>query len=288
MHALQTSGNCIRNVTADHFAGAAADEVADPRPYAEILRQWSSMHPEFSFLPRKFKIAVTGAERDRAAIQVHDIGLHLKKNDAGEIGFAVYVGGGQGRTPMIAKKIRDFLPRRGSALLHDSDHARVQSAMAAATTSTRRASRSSSTKPASRRSDAQVEAEFAGAEGHRPEAAAEATSSASQPISRRRSCRSVPKAGRAWRAGRRPIRHSRRWVDQNVTPHKHPDYGIGDDLAEADRRHSGRCDRRADGCGRRSRREILASTRSASATSRTWFCRTWRSPICAAVYDALV
>ncbi|QQM32325.1 nitrite/sulfite reductase [Martelella lutilitoris] len=110
MHAIQTSGNCIRNVTADHFSGAAADEVADPRPYAEILRQWSSLHPEFSFLPRKFKIAVTGAERDRAAIQVHDIGLHLKRNDAGELGFAVYVGGGQGRTPMIAKKVRDFLP----------------------------------------------------------------------------------------------------------------------------------------------------------------------------------
>ncbi|PJI42642.1 MAG: sulfite reductase [Rhizobium sp.] len=110
MHAIQTSGNCIRNVTADHFAGAAADEVADPRPYAEILRQWSSVHPEFSFLPRKFKIAVTGAPRDRAAIQVHDIGLHLKKNDAGELGFAVYVGGGQGRTPLVAKLIRDFLP----------------------------------------------------------------------------------------------------------------------------------------------------------------------------------
>ncbi len=110
MHAIQTSGNCIRNVTADHFSGAAADEVADPRPYAEILRQWSSLHPEFSFLPRKFKIAVTGAERDRAAIQVHDIGLHLKRNEAGELGFAVYVGGGQGRTPMIAKKVRDFLP----------------------------------------------------------------------------------------------------------------------------------------------------------------------------------
>ncbi|MER9294563.1 nitrite/sulfite reductase [Mesorhizobium sp. M7A.F.Ca.US.010.02.1.1] len=110
MHAIQTSGNCIRNVTADHFAGAAADEVADPRPYAEILRQWSSVHPEFSFLPRKFKIAVTGAERDRAAIQTHDIGLHLKKNAAGELGFAVYIGGGQGRTPMVARKIRDFLP----------------------------------------------------------------------------------------------------------------------------------------------------------------------------------
>ncbi|MCX5513354.1 sulfite reductase [Kaistia algarum] len=110
MHAIQTSGNCIRNVTADHFAGAAADEVADPRPYAEILRQWSSLHPEFLFLPRKFKVAVTGAERDRAAIQVHDIGLQLKRDEAGRIGFAVYIGGGQGRTPMIAKKIRDFLP----------------------------------------------------------------------------------------------------------------------------------------------------------------------------------
>ena len=110
MHALQTSGNCIRNVTADHFAGAAADEVADPRPYAEILRQWSSIHPEFSYLPRKFKLAVTGSPNDRAAIQLHDIGLEVKKNAAGEIGFAVYVGGGQGRTPMIAHKVREFLP----------------------------------------------------------------------------------------------------------------------------------------------------------------------------------
>lgn len=110
MHAIQTSGNCIRNVTADHFAGAAADEVADPRPYAEILRQWSSVHPEFSFLPRKFKIAVTGSERDRAAIQVHDIGLQLKKDEEGRLGFAVWIGGGQGRTPILAKKVRDFLP----------------------------------------------------------------------------------------------------------------------------------------------------------------------------------
>jgi len=112
MHCIQTSGNCIRNVTADHFAGAAADEVADPRPYAEILRQWSSLHPEFSYLPRKFKIAVTGADRDRAAVQVHDIGLHLKKNAAGELGFTVYVGGGLGRTPFVAKKLRDFLPEQ--------------------------------------------------------------------------------------------------------------------------------------------------------------------------------
>ena len=110
MHAIQTSGNCIRNVTADHFAGAAADEVADPRPYAEILRQWSSLHPEYSFLPRKFKIAVTGAERDRAVIQAHDIGLQVVKDAAGALGFKVYVGGGLGRTPMIGFKIRDFLP----------------------------------------------------------------------------------------------------------------------------------------------------------------------------------
>ncbi len=110
MHAIQTSGNCIRNVTTDHFAGVARDEIADPRVYAEILRQWSSLHPEFVFLPRKFKIAITGAAHDRAAIQVHDIGLQLKRNDKGETGFAVHVGGGQGRTPMIAKLVREFLP----------------------------------------------------------------------------------------------------------------------------------------------------------------------------------
>ncbi len=110
MHAIQTSGNCIRNVTADHFAGAAADEVADPRPYAEILRQWSSLHPEYSFLPRKFKIAVTGAERDRAVIQAHDIGLQVVRDGAGALGFKVYVGGGLGRTPMIGHLIRGFLP----------------------------------------------------------------------------------------------------------------------------------------------------------------------------------
>ncbi len=110
MHAIQTSGNCIRNVTADQFAGAAADEVADPRPYAEILRQWSSLHPEYSFLPRKFKIAVTGAPHDRAAIQVHDIGLQVVRGPDQSIGFTVYIGGGLGRTPFVATRIRDFLP----------------------------------------------------------------------------------------------------------------------------------------------------------------------------------
>jgi sulfite reductase (NADPH) hemoprotein beta-component len=111
MHAIQTSGNCIRNVTSDQFAGAAADEIEDPRPYAEILRQWSSLHPEYSYLPRKFKIAVNGAAVDRAAIRVHDIGYQIVKNAKGEVGFAVYVGGGLGRTPLVGHKVRDFLPR---------------------------------------------------------------------------------------------------------------------------------------------------------------------------------
>ena len=111
MHAIQTSGNCIRNVTADHWAGVAADEIEDPRPWAELLRQWSSLHPEFCFLPRKFKIAVTAAEADRAAVAFHDIGLKIVRNAQGEAGFQVLVGGGMGRTPMIAKVCREWLPK---------------------------------------------------------------------------------------------------------------------------------------------------------------------------------
>ncbi|MCD7060047.1 nitrite/sulfite reductase [Pelagibacterium xiamenense] len=110
MHAIQTSGNCIRNVTTDQFAGAAADEIIDPRPVAEIIRQWSSLHPEFTFLPRKFKIAITGAPNDRAAVKFHDIGLMAQTNGKGDVGWAVYVGGGLGRTPMIAKLINGFVP----------------------------------------------------------------------------------------------------------------------------------------------------------------------------------
>jgi sulfite reductase (NADPH) hemoprotein beta-component len=111
MHAIQTSGNVIRNVTADHFAGAAADEIEDPRIWCEIVRQWSTLHPEFSFLPRKFKIAITGSPNDRAAVRVHDIGLRLWRNPQGEVGFEVIVGGGLGRTPLIGKTIREFLPK---------------------------------------------------------------------------------------------------------------------------------------------------------------------------------
>ncbi len=112
MHAIQTSGNCIRNTTTDQFAGVAADELEDPRPYCELIRQWSTLHPEFAFLPRKFKIAVCASEQDRAAIHVHDIGLRLKHNEAGETGFEVLVGGGLGRTPVIGSTICEFLPRK--------------------------------------------------------------------------------------------------------------------------------------------------------------------------------
>ena len=110
MHGIQTSGNCIRNTTSDAFAGVAPDEIVDPRPYAEVLRQWSTLHPEFAFLPRKFKIAISGAHEDRAAIHWHDIGLQLLKNEAGEVGFKVLVGGGMGRTPILGQVANEFLP----------------------------------------------------------------------------------------------------------------------------------------------------------------------------------
>jgi sulfite reductase (NADPH) hemoprotein beta-component len=115
MHAIQTSGNCIRNVTADHFAGAAKDEVEDPRITAELLRQWSTDHPEFAFLPRKFKIAVTGADQDRAVTAFHDIGINIIRNAAGEMGYRVIIGGGLGRTPIIGTVLTEFSAQSGFA-----------------------------------------------------------------------------------------------------------------------------------------------------------------------------
>ncbi|MDE2227460.1 MAG: nitrite/sulfite reductase [Alphaproteobacteria bacterium] len=112
LHGIQTSGNSFRNITTDPFAGVAGDEIEDPRPYCEIVRQWAALHPEFSFLPRKFKIAINAADADRAAVKIHDLGLYLRRSDRGEIGFAVTVGGGLGRTPILAQTVRDFVPRR--------------------------------------------------------------------------------------------------------------------------------------------------------------------------------
>src|ERR1700681_3894983 len=111
MHAIQTSGNCVRNITTDQFAGIAHDEIIDPRPYCELIRQWSTFHPEFAYLPRKFKIAVTGAAQDRAASLVHDVGVHIVRAPSGERGFEILAGGGLGRTPIIGQVVREFLPR---------------------------------------------------------------------------------------------------------------------------------------------------------------------------------
>src|ERR1700728_2993631 len=112
MHAIQTSGNCIRNITSDHLAGVTPDELEDPRPWCELIRQWSTFHPEFTYLPRKFKIAVTGAAQDRAASLVHDVGVHIVRGPDGELGFEILAGGGLGRTPIIGQVVRDFLPRQ--------------------------------------------------------------------------------------------------------------------------------------------------------------------------------
>jgi sulfite reductase (NADPH) hemoprotein beta-component len=224
MHALQTSGNCIRNVTADHFAGAAADEVADPRPYAEILRQWSSVHPEFSYLPRKFKIAVTGAERDRAAIQVHDIGLHLKKDENGRIGFAVYVGGGQGRTPMVAKKIRDFLPEE-DLLSYTTAIMRVYNLHGRRDNKYKARIKILVHETGAEELARQVDEEFAHLQGTEltlPEKDIQAITTyfAPPPLAER------PEGWQQLAGWKKADANFARWVDQNVQPHKHPDYGM--------------------------------------------------------------
>ncbi|MBY2908002.1 nitrite/sulfite reductase [Rhizobium leguminosarum] len=224
MHALQTSGNCIRNVTADHFAGAAADEIADPRPYAEILRQWSSVHPEFSFLPRKFKIAVTGAERDRAAIQVHDIGLHVKTNDKGEIGFAVYVGGGQGRTPMIAKLIRDFLPEE-DLLSYTTAIVRVYNLHGRRDNKYKARIKILVHETGTEELTRQVEAEFAAlkdTELKLPEKDVQSIAAYFAPPA-------LPQRAEGWEnlaRWKKADSGFSRWVQQNVQPHKNPDYGM--------------------------------------------------------------
>jgi sulfite reductase (NADPH) hemoprotein beta-component len=224
MHAIQTSGNCIRNVTADHFAGAAADEVADPRPYAEILRQWSSVHPEFSFLPRKFKIAVTGAPRDRAAIQVHDIGLHLKKNEAGELGFAVYVGGGQGRTPLVAKLIRDFLPE-ADLLTYVTAIVRVYNLHGRRDNKYKARIKILVHETGVEELTRQVEAEFdhiRDGELKLPEEDIRAIEAYfAPPVLRER-----PEGWEALARAKKADAAFAAWASQNVQPHTHPDYGM--------------------------------------------------------------
>ena len=222
MHSIQTSGNCIRNVTADHFAGAAADEVADPRPYAEILRQWSSVHPEFSYLPRKFKFAVTGAERDRAAIQTHDIGLHLKKNEKGELGFAVYVGGGQGRTPMVAKKIRDFVPEE-HLLSYSTAILRVYNLYGRRDNKFKARIKILVHETGAEEFARQVEAEWQelkDSELKLPEADIRAIDAYFAPPA----LGARPEGDEAIRLARLDSKSFAEWLDQNVVTHRHPDY----------------------------------------------------------------
>jgi sulfite reductase (NADPH) hemoprotein beta-component len=222
MHAIQTSGNCIRNVTADHFAGAAADEAADPRPYAEILRHWSSVHPEFSFLPRKFKIAVTGAARDRAAIQVHDIGLHLKKNENGELGFAVWVGGGQGRTPIIAKKIKDFLPEE-HLLSYTTAIMRVYNLHGRRDNKYKARIKILVHETGTEEFARQVEAEWAMLKDGvltLPERDIAAISAYFAPPA----LKARPEGDEAVKLARLDSRSFGEWLDQNVVTHRHPDY----------------------------------------------------------------
>ncbi|MBN9467963.1 MAG: nitrite/sulfite reductase [Bosea sp.] len=223
MHCIQTSGNCIRNVTADHFAGIARDEIEDPRPTAELIRQWSSQHPEFSYLPRKFKIAVTGAEQDRAVIKAHDIGLRIRRHpDTHETCYEVSVGGGLGRTPMIGKVVRDYLPKadllayleaimrvynlegrrdnkykaRVKILVHETGHAEF----------TRR-----------------VEVEFAALDGPSinadPEEVARIAAYFAPPA-----YRALPETSTALETARAGNPDFDRWVEVNTTAHKQPGY----------------------------------------------------------------
>ena len=224
MHAIQTSGNCIRNVTTDHFAGVARDEIADPRVYAEILRQWSSLHPEFVFLPRKFKIAITGAEHDRAAIQVHDIGLQLKRNDKGETGFAVHVGGGQGRTPMIAKLVREFLPE-GDLIAYTEAILRVYNLYGRRDNKYKARIKILVHETGIDELRRDIEKEFERIRDgvlHLPKADIDAINSwFARPL-----YRDLPATSAALETARRADRHFDRWVKNNVTEHIHPGHAI--------------------------------------------------------------
>jgi len=223
MHAVQTSGNCIRNVTADHLAGARRRRGRrSPALCRDPCCQWSSLHPEFSYLPRKFKIAVTGAERDRAAIRTHDIGLHLRKNERGELGFAVHVGGGQGRTPMIAKKIRDFLPEE-HLLSYVTAIVRVYNLHGRRDNKFKARIKILVHETGAEAFASQVETEWQAlrdGELTLPEADIRAIEAyfAPPPLPPR------PEGDEAVRLARLDSRHFSDWLGQNVTTHRHPDY----------------------------------------------------------------
>lgn len=224
MHAIQTSGNCIRNVTADHFAGAAADEIADPRVYAEILRQWSSAHPEFSYLPRKFKVAITGAAADRAAIRFHDIGLQLSKDSSGAPGFAVFVGGGQGRTPVIAVRLRDFLPE-AELLAYVTAILRVYNLEGRRDNKYKARIKILVSETGADAIRERVEAEFATLKGGAL-ALPEADVAAIRAQFARRPLPSRPEGDALVKQARLDDHGFDAWIRRNVATHKHPDHAI--------------------------------------------------------------
>src|SRR5512144_1487198 len=222
MHAIQTSGNCIRNITADPLAGVAGDEIVDPRPWSELVRQWSTIHPEFSYLPRKFKIAITGATNDRTAILVHDIGVQAVRNAAGDLGFRVAVGGGQGRTPIIGYVIRDFLP--AAELLNYFDAIlRVYNRLGRRDNIFKARIKILVKELTPAEFTRQVEAEWAplrGGPGSVPEAevARLAAHFADPPY------RDLPRDSVAYRAALADSRPLSRWASRNVRPHKRKGY----------------------------------------------------------------
>ena len=226
MHCIQTSGNCIRNVTSDHFAGASADEVDDPRVWSEIIRQWSTFHPEFSFLPRKFKIAVTAAPKDRAAIKVHDIGIVIRRDASATLAFDVYVGGGQGRTPFIGHCIGEGIAAARSARLSRSRRCASTISTAGATTSTRRASRSWCIRSAPTRCAARSPPSSPRSNRTARSPCRKPKIDRIQPISRRRRSRRSATKPRCSQRRRQQSKAFAAWHDINVAPHKVPGYAI--------------------------------------------------------------
>ena len=277
MHGIQTSGNCIRNISCDERAGVAPDEIADPRPFAEIMRQWTTLHPEFAFLPRKFKIAITGATEDRAATDWHDVGLHLLRNDAGELGFRVSVGGGMGRTPVIGTVLREFLPWN-QIMNYIEAVVRVYNRYG------RRDNKYKArikilVKAEGQRYIDDVEEEFRQIVEHDggPHTIAQAElDRVSASFVPPRLHRRIARDNAADRSLTTPAREHplfARWLQRNVAPHKDPDAAHRHAVVQAPVASARRRIRRSARSRRRTSPSAFRPAKRASRTRRTWCCR---------------
>jgi len=223
MHAIQSSGSCIRSITADPYAGVARDEIADPRPTAELIRQWSSLHPEFAYLGRKFKIAVTGSENDRAAIRVHDVGVQLVKNNTGELGYKIFVGGGLGRTPIVGKVLREFLPE-DDLLAYLEATLRVYNLFGRRDNKYKARIKILTRELGIENLQQQIETEFENNNNHFPE-----TSQRLKKIEQRFTApvfKDLPESSLAYEALKTTDHEFSQWVDINTVPHKKNGYVI--------------------------------------------------------------